>query len=68
MDKELKELMKALDVILNIVIHNNNLAGYICEQVSPIPKKEDSLVSDSPKEMVEEIFKNNAQYEIVGES
>ena len=66
--KELKELMKILDTILSIVIHNNNLAGYICEQVSPIPRKEDSFASDSPKEMVEEIFKNEAQYEIVGEA
>lgn len=68
MDRDTEKILKALDTILKIVIHNNNLAGFISEQVSPPSNKEDSFIAESPKEMVEELYKNNAQYDIIGES
>lgn len=69
MDKELEKILEKLEKILEIVIHNNNLSGFISNQLDPHPpNKIDSLIASSPQEMMFEIFKNKAQYEIVGEA
>ena len=68
MDKEMEKILKALETIMKIVIQNNNLSGFICNQISMPPNLNDSMIIDTPEEMVKEIIKNNAQYEIVGES
>ena len=69
MEKQLEKILEELEKILEIVLHNNNLAGFISNQVSPIPPdKADSLMAKSSQEMAQEVFRNNAQYEVIGEA
>ena len=60
MDKKVEEILKELNKLLNIIIENNNILGFVAEQMSPPKSKDEALIANSPEEMVEEIFKNNA--------
>ena len=68
MDKDMKRVMKALKEILEVVQHNNNLLGFICNQKPESLDRISSMIMNTPDEMMEEIFKNDAQYDVIGES
>ena len=68
MNKELEKIIKQLEEILDIVLHNNNLAGFISEQLNPCPPKIDKAVVNSPEEMIEEVYRYKAQNEVIGEA
>ena len=68
MDKDMKRIIKALKETLRVVQHNNNLLGFICNQTPESLDSISSMIMNTPDEMMEEIFKNDAQYDVVGES
>ena len=68
MEEKLEKILKQLEEILDIVLHNNNLAGFISEQLNPYPPKVDKIIANSPEEMLEEVYKHKAQNEIIGEA
>lgn len=68
MDKDIKRIMKVLKELLAVVQHNNNLLGFICNQKPESLDNTSSMIMNTPDEMMEEIFKNDAQHDVVGES
>ena len=68
MDKDMKRIMKVFKEILRVVQHNNNLLGFMCNQKPESFDSISSIIMNTPDEMMEEIFKNDAQYDIIGES
>ena len=68
MDKDIKRIMKVLKELLVIAQHNNNLLGFICNQKPESLDRISSMIMNTPDEMMEEIFKNDAQHDVIGES
>ena len=68
MDKDMKRIMKVFKEILRVVQHNNNLLGFMGNQKPESFDSISSIIMNTPDEMMEEIFKNDAQYDIIGES
>jgi len=68
MDKDIKRIMKVLKELLVIAQHNNNLLGFLCNQKPEPLDYISSMIRNTPDEMMEEIFKNDAQHDVIGES
>ena len=67
MKDDIKTIIKLLEIIKDIGLENNNILGFIAQQISPRPPKSGYVV-EFDEQMMGEIVKYNAEEEIIGES